>query len=143
MIARAKELFEQIARLHGLRLDWDEKSPVEVAAVLPKQRGLDFKLSLNLQNIEEIGVQTDLFSASWFPFNDPAKQAEFLATVNGLISGEVRIVCSYGPIVAKPYKVLLERHVQGQWKTIYVYRRLHPLLWPTKTNVVVNGRSDT
>jgi hypothetical protein len=37
MIARANELFAQIAQRHGLHLELDDKSPVEAAATLPKQ----------------------------------------------------------------------------------------------------------
>jgi hypothetical protein len=143
MITRANQLFEQIAQKHGLRLEWDTVSPVDSAAILPQQPGLDFRMWLNLQNRDEIGVQTDLFSAGWFPFKDPEKQTKFLTVVNGLISGEVRVVCCHGPIFTKPHKVILQEKVGDQWTKIYEYRRLHILVWPTKTKVVVNTRRNS
>ena len=143
MIARAKELFEGIARRYDLLFEWDHTStvPVTIAAIIPRQWGLDFRLWLYLQNKDEIGIRSDLFSASWLPLDDPEKEAAFLTVANGLISGEVRLLCSDGPNFAKPHKVILQRQAAGQWETIYVYRRIHLLVWPTTTKVVANGRS--
>ena len=139
MIGRAKELFAQIAERHGLHLEWDTQSPVEAAATLPKQRGLDFRLWLNLQNVDEIGVQTELFTASWFPFDDPKTETLFLTAVDGLISGDVRMLCFYGPIFVRPHKVILQRRVGDRWEQIYKYGRLYLLTWPVKEKIVING----
>jgi hypothetical protein len=141
MVERAKELFERIAREHGLRLVWDDQSPVEAAATLPKQPGLDFDIWLNLQNAGELGIQTRLFSASWFPSGDPENEAAFLTAASGLISGEVRLVCSYGPFSTRPYRVVLQRRTESGWERIYSYRRLCVLIWPSKETVIVNSGS--
>jgi hypothetical protein len=140
-IARAKALFAEIAERHGLRLEWDDQAPVEAAARLPKQQGLDFSLWLNLQNNDEIGIQSDLFTFSWFPFDDPEKEAMFVASVDGLITGEVRLLCFRGSYYSKPFKVQLQRLVEGTWMTFCTYRYGCFAGWPIRETIIVNHRN--
>ena len=78
LIERARELFVNIAARDSLRLEWNDSAPVELSCRLPKQPGLDFTLWLNLQNVDEIGCQSDLFSAEWFPSDDARQEAAFI-----------------------------------------------------------------
>jgi hypothetical protein len=43
-IERARSLLLQLADKYALKLEWDETSPVELAATLPQQPGLDWSL---------------------------------------------------------------------------------------------------
>jgi hypothetical protein len=56
IVARARELFREIAERHRLTLEWDDCDQVELAAYLNKQPGLDWSLWLNVGNGDEIGI---------------------------------------------------------------------------------------
>lgn len=123
LAARARELFTEIAEKHRLILEWDQSAPVEVAAHLRKQPGLDWSLWLNLQNEDEIGVQSDWFYVEWFPADDPSREAEFVAALDGLISGSVRLVCNFGARGELPYSVMFEAETDAGWASISSYYR--------------------
>lgn len=121
LIERARELFTELASNHGLTLEWDEKGHVELAAHLPAQLGLDWWLWLNLQGEDEIGVQSAWFSVEWFPADDPERETEFMAALNGLLSGSVRLVCKFGARKDFPYAVSLESETDAGWVNIASY----------------------
>lgn len=121
LIERARELFIELASNHGLTLTWDEKAPVELAAHLLKQPGLDWSLWLNLQGGDEIGVQSDWFSVEWFPADNREREAKFMAALNGLLSGSVRLVCKFGARRRFPYSVLLESESDSGWVNVARY----------------------
>ncbi|ALL14878.1 hypothetical protein [Caulobacter henricii] len=143
MIERARTLFIDIAQTHGLQLEWDNSAPVELAASLPKQPGLDWSLWLNLQNNDEIGVQHDLFYVEWFPADDPVAEAEFLAIVHGLISGDVRLRCRFGRWRRQPYAVDFQREVNGVWRTFYAYGNGFHIGRAASIKILRNGHPDT
>ena len=122
LINRAHQLFVNVAETHKLQLEWHDQAPVELAAHLRKQPGLDWDLLLNLQNVDEIGVQHEFFYVEWFPANDPKKEAEFVSTVDGLIAGDVRLQCRFGRANLEPYVVDFQREIDGRWSTFYRYR---------------------
>jgi hypothetical protein len=124
-IDKARNLFTEIAARYSLTIEWDGDSPVEVACWLRKQRGLDWDLWLNLQNVDELGVQHELFTAEWFPVaaNGFNPEAEFAGAVSGLISGDIRLKCSSAKGAERPFRVDLERISTGEWRSIFSYRR--------------------
>ncbi len=123
MIARARELFIRAAEKHALALEWDEDAPVELAANIPKQTGLDWSLWLSLQNNDEIGIQHEFFWVEWFPADSPDREAEFARALDGLLSGTVRLVCKFGSRGRRPYAVSLEEETDSGWRQVSGYAR--------------------
>ncbi|MGH6988054.1 MAG: hypothetical protein ACRED9_14600 [Caulobacteraceae bacterium] len=123
MISRAKEVFAQIAEKHALTLEWDDNPQVELAAHLRKQPGLDFSLWLNLQNDDEIGFQSAWFYADWFPADDPKVEAKFIAALDGVLAGEVRLVCKFRKRGDLPFSVTFEARREAGWTNVYGYGR--------------------
>lgn len=123
LVARARELFIEIADRHHLILEWDECDQVELAAHLHKQPGLDWSLWLNVQNEDEIGIQNAWFNVEWFPAYQTSNETEFVATLDGLISGSVRLVCKFGARGKLPYSVSIEAKTDAGWRNISGYYR--------------------
>lgn len=141
IVERARRLFVEIADRHGLSIEWDERSPVELACFLRRQPSLDWDLWLNVQNIDEIGVQHDFFCAEWFPADEPRKESAFIAAVDGLISGDVRLKCHFVRSAAKPYLVDLERHADDSWSSIFRYHRSWRFGRRAVVRIVRNGHA--
>jgi hypothetical protein len=139
LVARARELFIEIAEKHRLTLEWDECDQVELAAYLNRQPGLDWSLWLNLQNEDEIGVQSDWFYVEWFPADDPSREAEFVAALDGLISGSVRLVCKFGAKEDRPYSVMFEAETDSGWTNISSYYKGFHFSRPKGVMVLRNG----
>jgi hypothetical protein len=113
------------ARHPSLRID--EVMPPFRSAHLPIQQGLRFAISLSAQRDELHLSVGDLFWVEYFPSSKPGVVEEFEARVNGLISGECRIVESY--IGARGVSARLEcRHESGRWKRRATWRTLRSLL---------------
>ncbi len=141
LIDRAREIFADLAEKHRLKLEWDEAAPVELAARLRRQTGLDWSLWLNLQNNDEIGVQNEFFYVEWFPAGEPEREAEFTQAVDGLISGSVRLVCKFGRFGKLPYSVAFERESAGNWVKFYGYGRGFHIGPPSGTMILRNGHA--
>lgn len=84
--------FRAIADRHHLTFSFEAPPYAELAFKLPQQPHLAFDLSMVLQNRDEFCLQREGFSAHFFPFDDAAVRRDFVRTVDGLISGEYRIV---------------------------------------------------
>ncbi len=139
IIERARQLFIESAARHGLSIEWDETSPVELACSIPEQLGLDWYLWLCVQNYDELHIQHDLFTFSWFPADEPEKEAEFVNALEGLISGAFRLKCSYSRRGRRPYSVELEREAGGQWENVYGYGRGLHFGRAARVEIVRNG----
>ena len=143
LIERARHLFLAIADERELQLQWDETAPVELAAWLRRQPGLDWDLFLNLQNNDEIGIQHDYFYVEWFPADDPAQEEKFVETLKGLLSGDVQLRCSFQPKMDRPYRVDFQREVHGAWSTFYYYADGLHVGRPASVTVMRNGHGTT
>jgi hypothetical protein len=139
LIDKAQDLFTEIAPTHQLAIEWDNKGAVELACWLRKQHGLDWDLWLNLQNVDELGIQHEVFSAEWFPANDPRKDAEFAATLNGLIAGDVRFKCFSSHDDKKPFRVDLERISMNEWRPFFRDRRGFHIGLAASIRILRNG----
>ncbi|WP_126423867.1 hypothetical protein [Asticcacaulis excentricus] len=107
-IERARSLFFQLADKYALKLEWDETSPVELAATLPQQPGLDWPLWLCLQNNDELWIVSRFFTFSWFPMNDAKVEAAIAEALDGILSGGLQLRCVYGSLGQSPCRVELE-----------------------------------
>ena len=139
IIERARQLFIESAARHGLSIEWDETSPVELACSFPEQPGLDWNLWLCVQNFDELHIQHDLFTFSWFPADEQATAAEFVNALDGLISGAFALKCSYSRRGRLPYKVDLEREAGGRWVQVYGYLRGLHCGRASRLEIVRNG----
>ena len=129
----------QMAEKYGLELEWDEDAPVELAAHLRKQPGLDWSLWLNLQGEDEIGVQSPWFYVEWFPADDGKREAEFIDAIDGLFSGSVRLVCKFGRWGRLPYSVMFEAEGRTGWRNICSYYRGFHVGRPKGIMILRNG----
>jgi hypothetical protein len=100
--------FRAIAERHRLAFSYESPPYAELAFKLPRQDHLAFDLSMVLQNRDEFCLQREGFSAHFFPFDDAAVRREFVSTVDGLISGECRIL----NIVHSASDTILESRLQ-------------------------------
>lgn len=139
LIEKARELFIKIAGKYGLALEWDQSASVELAASLPKQTGLDWSLWLNVQNNDEIGFQSSFFTAEWFPLSNSEVQAEFLAILDGVISGEIRLNCRFSRSGRQPYEVRFETLKHDKWQQVYSYARGVYFSKPAGQMILRNG----
>ena len=77
----------------SLAMDFDpEPAQVELSLDIPAQDGLDFLVSLNLQNEDELHLNAGELWVSWFPCNKESVSDEYYSAVTGLLSGKNRIV---------------------------------------------------
>jgi hypothetical protein len=139
IVERARQLFIESAARHGLSIEWDETSPAELACSFREQQGLDWDLWLCVQNYDELHIQHDLFTFSWFPADEQKKEAEFTNALEGLISGAFRLKCSYSRRGRRPYSVDLERDAGDQWENVYGYGRGLHFGRAAKVEIVRNG----
>lgn len=110
------------------------------AADVPVQPGLNFKLSLSLQNRDELHLNAGRhFWIEWFPGGRQDVFERYAEAAIGLISGDYRIVelTLFGRVV----KARLEQSTaSGRWATTATWSNLGGLIpWPTTPNVLHNN----
>jgi hypothetical protein len=124
-----------------LRVDVRSETPhAHAVAELPVQPGLAFRLSLSLQNRDELHLSAgDHFWVEWFPVGKPDVFEQFGAAAVGLIAGEYRIIESYR--FGRAVRARLERpKPSGGWETIATWLNLGGLIpWPGKRKVIQNN----
>lgn len=111
----AEELFRAFAARHALAIEKLDEPNVELLMRIPAQRGLDFELTLGLQNNAEINVGFEEFWSYFFPFEKQRRNVE--KALDGLMSGDTRLAThrQFGWVV----KRVLEVNDSGTWKPIY------------------------
>lgn len=124
----------------GLQVEVRKDQPhVHASAKLPVQPGLDFALSFNLQNCDELHLNVGHhFWVEWFPCGKQPVFDRFCQAALGLISGEYRIVESY--LFGRAVKFQLERPTaSGGWERIATWSNLGSLIpWARQRNVIQN-----
>jgi hypothetical protein len=123
-----------------LRIDVRRETPhVHAVAEVPVQPGLNFRLSLSLQNADELHLNAgDHFWVEWFPVGKHEVFDQFGAAAVGLIAGDYRIVESY--LFGRAVMARLERpKPSGGWETIATWSNLgHLIPWPGRRKVIQN-----
>lgn len=119
----------------NLKITLDLEHPhVEMMLHIPKQEGLVFDVSLNVQNRDELHLNAGSFWQEWFPCTDEAIGKRFIEAVTGLLAGDNRIVEHYRG--KKAVKAQLQRPKGADWETIATWSCLHlpiPFRQTTKT----------
>ncbi len=114
----ARQCIEQIqAEFPHLKIvEESEPSYVEWAATIPKQDGLDFDVSFNLQNNDELHLEAEGLWISFLPCSEPKAKNAFMDSVRGLLSGRYQIAFhSIGPF---SLGATLQKSDDGNWKSI-------------------------
>jgi hypothetical protein len=92
----ARRVFAEIAkRFPSLQMVENFGRPVEISITMPVQPGLKHKVSLCLQNHDELHFSAGHFWLEWFPCTKPEKMDGYLDAVTGFLSGKYRVLEYY------------------------------------------------
>lgn len=138
-ISSTRAVIDAVAARHGLYVNYDYTAPVELCGNIPRQRGLDFGLAVVVQNNDEIWISGSFFTMSWLPAQEPGLLEEVKQTLNGIISGQIRYLCKFGPLAQKPYTVEIQRQFGSEWTLHSKYSTLCDIPWETGRMTVRNG----
>jgi len=138
----ALDAFRRIQeRFPQLTMKLDREHPhVDVVLDIPQQRGLDFQVSLNLQNRDELHLAAGAFWCEWFPCTSPAKVDEYLNAAIGLIEGRYRILEHLRG--SRVVKAELQRPLGSDWETVGRWLTVS-LPWPRKKTRVLRNTAAT
>jgi hypothetical protein len=138
----AEEAFRNIQRLFPnltMTMDYNDKD-VDLSMDIPKQDGIDFDINVNLQNEDELHISTDYIWCQFFSAESPELVETFTHAVQGLISGDYRILQFVKN--GKVYKSFLQRPENNEWETIY--RHIHKISFPwtrLEQNIIQNKKT--
>jgi len=118
-----------------MRLERDHPH-VDLSMDIPRQRGLAFDVSLNLQG-DKLHLSAGACWLEWFPCTSADVVARFREAVQGVLSGNFRIVehCRLG----WPVKAELQRPQLDSWQTIGTWSRLYLPFGMKTTRVLQNA----
>ena len=138
----ALSTFEKIrAAFPALAMNLDSHPlHVDLAMDIPAQPGLSFKISLNLQNLDELDLSASALWVEWFPCTNPTKVDEYFAAVSGLLSGRFRILEHWRG--RRVVKAELQFPTERVWKTMTGCWNILSIPWPQKTLKVVQNLLD-
>ena len=122
-----------------MQLDYEDAN-VDLAMIIPKQRGLDFDIILTLQDGNELHILTPHIWCKFFPAHLPHIAENFRNAATGLLSGEYRILQFIrNQNVCKAY---LQKPEADDWITLYKHHSKFCLPWmKMEKRVVRNGSS--
>jgi hypothetical protein len=138
--ARARALFTVLAERQNLRMRGADAGPDYLEIELPVQYGLRVALKLVWAR-DLLLIRSDLFTAEFHLDADPEAETRFVETLDGLVTGEIRLHLFYWPRAKRPYKTLLQRPVGEEWRTIYTWFRWLPWSPIAREDVFVNTRA--
>jgi hypothetical protein len=122
-------------------LDLDPEN-VDVELDIPKQNGLLFDISLNLQNTNELHLNAGALWQEWFPCSEQSISQQFFNVVFGLLAGTNRIVEYHRG--SKIVKAVIQQPKGDDWETIASWSCLHlPLPFGIKTRTLKNAQQIT
>jgi hypothetical protein len=105
------------AESFSLACEWNDDAPVAVACHFPAQPGLDFDLWLSLSD-DEFVLSGEEWNAFIFPADDEFKWGLIVRLVEGLVSGEARVVLYRAFGWSRPYWTELQLFMDGQWRSV-------------------------
>jgi hypothetical protein len=110
-------------------------------AELPAQTGLDFAITFNLQNLDELHLNVGrYFWVEWFPCWKREIFEDFVQAVIGLVSGEYRIVETY--IFRRASSARLERpNGRGGWRRTQTWALPEAVIPWRRKQVILQNRS--
>jgi hypothetical protein len=135
----AKRAFERIREAFpSLEMVEDKAVPVEISLDIPVQPGMKHRVSLNLQNVDELHFSVGSFWLAWFPSTDSANVDSYIETVTGFISGRLRVFEHYRG--RRCIKAERQAPANGGWNTIGTTTRLSlSIPWRIEQRVISNA----
>ena len=133
------EIVETIrSRFPSLRTALVTQHPqVEVMLEIPAQSGLTFPISINLQNVDELHLNTGSFWCEWFPCQKQEVCDRFAEAVCGLLSGTYRVVEYWR--FGSALKAHLQKPDGDGWECVKWCSQWHiPASWGMKTKILQN-----
>ena len=121
----ARELFLSIARKFDLEILPDD-APVELSMTIPRQSGLDYKIWLCLQNMDELWLGVGNITFSTVPFEEVC--STFQEALESFLRGENRVIVFKHPRSGRVVKAFLQKPKDGSWVTIYA--NYETFVWP-------------
>jgi hypothetical protein len=116
----------------------EEHPECAVMLDIPAQKGLSFKVHINLQG-DELHLCAGSFWCEWFPCTDKDIAEQFTDAVCGLLAGDLRIM-EYRRN-GDAYKAKLQRRVSGRWRNIGVWSKLRlPIWWGLSKTILQNNQ---
>jgi hypothetical protein len=138
----ARRVFQQVAVSVVLRSSIQVEPIPELALTLDfeVQPGLLFPVSANLQNVDELHLNVGtVFWYEWFPCDDPAVITAFRQAIDGVLSGDYRVIEFYRK--NRPFKAKLQRTENGTWKTVATSTSIRfPSFTRARTSILQNTR---
>ena len=140
LAARVRQMLAEIAARHALEAEWADSVMLEVGCTWPRQAGLDFDLWFAFGD-DEITFGGGEWYADVFPMDDPDKFERVRAAVDGLFTGEARVLLYRALGRRKPYWSVLQLRVDGRWENISSGAgcAIPPIVRPS---IVRNGHPD-
>ena len=117
LILRTRNLLEDTAKRFGLDCKWDASGPVEVACRYPAQAGLDFDLGFSLSHDEFI-CWGEHWYADIFPADDEGNWNDIVGVVEGLVSGDARVLLYHALGRTKPYWTEVQVRRIDKWASV-------------------------
>lgn len=119
-----EKLFRSFAAKHGLRIEKEEQSEIELLMTVPRQEGLSFELNLGLQNSDEINIGFNEFWSYIFPY--PIVKSRVETVLDGIVTGDARLVTKsqFGRTISRTLEYLED----GDW--IAGYKQISGLAIP-------------
>ena len=143
------ERFEEVVTIvrcefRRLAIEVNREHPhVEALATIPEQAGLDFPVSFNLQNCDELHLNVPTsFWAEWFPCGRQDVFDQFVEALTGVLSGRFRVLESC--LFDTPVSARLKRPTgPNAWKTVSSSNNMWALVvpWPRTHRIVQNRPS--
>src|SRR6266545_5633808 len=120
-VEEARRLFIGFAERYALTYSDKELPDGDLDFKFLPQSGLLFSIWLALQNGDELHIQMDDFNSTYYPCTEPEVRRQFEESVNGLLSGQWRImshVHSWGML-----RATLQRPDGDAWRDVRHYTR--------------------
>ena len=127
--AIAEQVFEDIRAAHATLAMTIARDcgAIELEMVIKAQPGLEFDVTLYLDNEDELGLGAGELWVTWFPCTRPEVVRQYREAVDGLLSGRFRILeyRRWGSVV----KAYLQRPHDGSWQNVHRHVHSWPFTW--------------
>jgi len=134
----AQQLFEDVRSSYPhlrMTLSHEHQDP-DLLLEIPRQPGLQFDISLYLDG-DELHISTGEFCVEWFPCSDATVRQQYRVAVDGILSGEYRIVEHYRR--GRAVRAELQKPSREGWEAVATCSQMSiPIPWRTTTRVVQN-----
>jgi hypothetical protein len=123
-----------------MKMDYEHEH-VDLSMDIPKQKGLDFEINLNLQNDDELHISTAYIWCQLFSAESQELVDMFYENVLGIINGEYRILQFVKN--DKVYKSFLQKPNGEEWETIYRGYERFKMPWTKINENIIQNKKES